>query len=179
MHKNVKWSKSSSFTFINLVSISPSEASSWCLRTYLWHLDRAFSFGVDTLIALGMIGCITVSRSKLEAGLWSTHFSPPAECERLCIGWTGGTVWWSQSEKQKSVIGQQGGLIMKGGQLLVKRTVLLEVEWDISRWILLRLCGNHSNCVSRKDESAIHSSNHRTFPKSEIQRAKITKLKDG
>lgn len=100
--KKCQVKQSNSFTFINLVSISPSEASSWCLSTYLWHLDRAFSFGVDTLIALGMIGCITVSRSKLEAGLWSTHFSPPAECERLCIGWTGGTVWWSQGEKQKS-----------------------------------------------------------------------------
>ena len=80
------------FTLINLVSISPSEASSWCLSTYLWHLDRAFSFGADTLIALGMIGCMTVSRSKLEVGLWSTHFSPPADCERLCLGWTGGAV---------------------------------------------------------------------------------------
>lgn len=86
---------------INLVSISPSEASSWCLSTYLWHLDRAFSFGVDTLIALGMIGCMTVSRSKLEDGLWSTHFSPPADCERLCVGRTGGAVWWSQCEKDK------------------------------------------------------------------------------
>lgn len=82
------------FTLISLVSISPSEASSWCLSTYLWHFDRAFSLGVDTLIALGTIGCMTVSRSKLEAGLWSTHFSPPAECERLCIGWTGGGRWW-------------------------------------------------------------------------------------
>lgn len=84
--------KSGNFTLINLVSISPSEASSWCLSTYLWHLDRAFSFGADTLIALGMIGCMTVSRSKLEVGLWSTHFSPPADCERLCLGWTGGAV---------------------------------------------------------------------------------------
>ena len=89
------------FTLISLVSISPSEASSWCLSTYFWHLDRAFSLGVDTLIALGMIGCMTVSRSKLEAGLWSTHFSPPAECERLCIGWTGRAVWWSQCDKDK------------------------------------------------------------------------------
>ena len=89
------------FTLINLVSISPSEASSWCLSTYFWHLDRAFSFGVDTLIALGMIGCMTVSRSKLHVGLWSTHFSPPAECERLCVGWTGGAIWWSQCEKDK------------------------------------------------------------------------------
>lgn len=87
-----------SFTLMSLVSISPSEASSWCLSTYLWHFDRAFSFGVDTLIELGMIGCITVSRSKFEDGLWSTHFSPPAEWDRLCIGWTGGTVWWPQSE---------------------------------------------------------------------------------
>lgn len=89
------------FTLISLVSISPSEASSWCLSTYLWHLDRAFSLGVDTLIALGMIGCMTVSNSKLEGGLWSTHFSPPAECERLCFGWTGRAFWWSQCEKDK------------------------------------------------------------------------------
>lgn len=86
---------------INLVSISPSEASSWCLSTYFWHLDRAFSFGVDTVIALGKIGCMTESRSKLEAGLWSTHFSPPAECERRCIGWTGVPVWGSQRERNK------------------------------------------------------------------------------
>lgn len=89
------------FTLINLVSISPSEASSWCLSTYFWHLDRAFSLGVDTLIAFGMIGCKTVSRSKLQGGLWSTHFSPPAECERLCIGWTGRAVWWSHCERGK------------------------------------------------------------------------------
>lgn len=90
------------FTLNSLVSISPSEASSWCLSTYMLHLDRAFSLGVDTLTALGMIGCMTVSNSKLEVGLWSTHFSPPAECERLCMGWTGRAVWWPQGEEDKS-----------------------------------------------------------------------------
>lgn len=94
-------------TLISLVWISPSEATSWWVRTYLSHLERAFSLGADTLMALGRFGCMTVSRSTLVLGLWSTHLSPPAECERLCRGRTGGTVYLiktqAESEKQETV----------------------------------------------------------------------------
>lgn len=94
-------------TLINLVWISPSDATSWWVRTYLSHLDRAFSLGAVTLMALGRFGCMTVSNSKLVVGLWSTHLSPPAECERLCRGRTGGTVYsiktQAQSDKQETV----------------------------------------------------------------------------
>ena len=89
MYRRPNRKQQSVFTLISLVSISPSEASSWCVSTYLWHLERAFSLAAATLIALGMIGCMTVPKSKLEGGLWSTHLSPPAECERRWRGRTG------------------------------------------------------------------------------------------
>lgn len=79
-------------TLISLVSISPSDATSWCVSTYLSHLDRTFSLGADTWMALGITGCRTVPRSMLKEGLWSTHFSPPAERERRCSGRTGADV---------------------------------------------------------------------------------------
>lgn len=87
---------------MSLVSISPSEASSWCLSTYLWHFDSAFSLGADTLIALGMIGCITVPKSKFEGGLWSTVLSPPAEWERLWWARIGVAVWCPQLHREES-----------------------------------------------------------------------------
>lgn len=74
---------------ISLVSISPSDVTSWCVSTYLSHLDRTFSSGLTTWMAFGMTGCRTVPRSMLEGGLWSTHFSPPALRERRWRGRTG------------------------------------------------------------------------------------------
>lgn len=56
-------------TLKSLVLISPSEATSWWVSTYLWHLDRSFSLGERTLMALGMLGCRTVPRSRLEDGV--------------------------------------------------------------------------------------------------------------
>lgn len=91
--KKVKNPVALHITLISLVFISPSEAISWCVNTYLSHLDRAFSLGAETWIALGMTGCRTVPRSTLEEGLWSTHFSPPAERERRCSGRTGVDVY--------------------------------------------------------------------------------------
>ncbi|KAG7245404.1 hypothetical protein INR49_010855 [Caranx melampygus] len=76
------------------------EATSWCVNTYLSHLDRAFSLGADTWMALGMTGCKTVPKSRLEAGLWSTHFSPPADLERRCNGRTGVAVYTQQEMQQ-------------------------------------------------------------------------------
>lgn len=77
-----------SITLISCVRISSSEASSWCISTYLSHFARAFSFGEDTSIELGMTGRIIKPRSRLEVGLWSTHFSWP-EQKRRCSGRTG------------------------------------------------------------------------------------------
>lgn len=85
-------------TLMSLVCISPSEAISWCVNTYLSHFDKAFSLGPFTWMALGMTGCKTVPSSKLEDGLWSTHFSPPAERERRCSGRTGVVVYSYQKE---------------------------------------------------------------------------------
>lgn len=81
-----------SFTLISLVSISPSEASSWWVSMYFSHLASAFSFATATVMAWGTCGCMTVSVCTLEAGLWSTHLSP-AERDRLWRGRIGGAFW--------------------------------------------------------------------------------------
>lgn len=89
------------FTLMSLVWTSPSEATSWCVSTYLSHFDRAFSLGADTWMELGMTGCKTVPKSRLEVGLWSTHFSAPAERDRRCSGRTGVVVCsgWCEDER--------------------------------------------------------------------------------
>lgn len=74
-------------TLISLVLISPSETSSWWVNTYLSHLDRSFSVGEHTLMALGMLGCRTVPRSRLEDGVWSRIFFLLEK--RRCSGLTG------------------------------------------------------------------------------------------
>lgn len=104
--RHVPISCSRALTLISLVCISPSEATSWCVNTYLSHFDRAFSLGADTWMELGMTGCKTVPKSILELGLWSTHFSPPAERERRCNGRTGVDVFragWQLKGRKKNI----------------------------------------------------------------------------
>lgn len=96
-------------TLISLVWISPSEATSWCVKTYLSHFDRAFSLGSDTLMARGMMGCKTVPKSILLKGVWSTHFSLAVERVWRCSGCTGVTVYrtGTQLKKKEKIISKQ------------------------------------------------------------------------
>lgn len=123
---------SNELTLISWVRISPSEATSWCVNTYLSHLDSAFSLGADTLMAFGMMGCSTVPRSRLEEGLWSTHFSAPAERDRRCRGRTGVDVWFEHMETLKRN---------------VKREIIIQLG-DTVHYETSRTC---FNCVTKHE----------------------------
>lgn len=72
------------------------------------------------------MGCKMVPKSRLEDGLWSTHFSPPAERERRCRGRTGVVVQWILSDRSRSnVIGGDWGASSSSSSSLFQYTALL------------------------------------------------------